>query len=65
MTSTTRISIVTREPWSRYRDKASTAVGPAWADTLANLARSHQARLTAPDPSRPWLNERRRDLVEG
>ena len=28
----------------------------AWADTLARLARSHRARLAAPDPSRPWLS---------
>jgi len=27
----------------------------AWADALAGLARTHRARLAAPDPSRPWL----------
>ena len=34
-----------------------------WADTLAELVRSHRARLAAPDPSRPWLDgsSRRRD----
>jgi hypothetical protein len=28
-----------------------------WADTLAELVRSHRARLAATDPSRPWLND--------
>ena len=27
----------------------------AWAEAVARLVRSHQARLAAPDPSRPWL----------
>lgn len=37
-------------------------VGPddAWAETLARLARSHRARLSASDPSRPWLSTARR-----
>jgi hypothetical protein len=28
-----------------------------WADTLAELVRSHRARLAATDPSRPWLTD--------
>lgn len=32
------------------------SVPDQWADTLARLVRSHQARLRAADPSRPWLS---------
>ena len=47
-----------RETVSPVAQEARTTRRSTWADTLAMLARSHQARLAAPDPSRPWSSLR-------
>jgi hypothetical protein len=45
----------TARPTTEALTRVSTA-GEDWADAIAGLVRSHRARLTAADPSRPWLS---------
>lgn len=54
MINTSRLGRIFHARIAPGRDISGTPV-MSWEETLELLVRSHRARLSAPDPSRPWL----------